>query len=139
MDEHQVDVGGNVQLAPAELAHGDHDEFAVAQPGEAGADRQLGEVAHRRAHFGERRRCPSQVARHGAQQHALAQAPQPALQRGFVVVLRARQRRAISAAPKGARAARATSASAASSGRAARRWRAWRERAIFRIGSGIYG
>ncbi len=45
--------------------------------------REFREVAHGAAHFLERG-AAGQVARHHAQQHALAQAPQPALQRGFV-------------------------------------------------------
>ncbi len=54
-------------------------------------DRELGEVAHRAAHLlevGE----PAKVARHHAQQHALAQAAQAPHERCLVVALGAGER-----------------------------------------------
>jgi len=82
MHQHEVDVGGHVELAASELAHRDDDELRV---GQRRGDAELGEVAHRAAHLLEAGE-PAQVAGHDPQQHALAQAAQPAHQRGFAVL-----------------------------------------------------
>ena len=84
MHEHQVDVGGHIQLAPAQLAHRDHDQLALLEPLERRAQAGVGEIAHRGADFRQVRRA-FEIPRQRAQQHALAQAPQAALERGFVV------------------------------------------------------
>jgi hypothetical protein len=86
VEEHQVDVRGDVELAPAQLAHADHDQVLAFQVSERRRNRQLGEVAHRAAHLFERR-VAGKIARHHAQQHACPQAPQPATQRRLVVRL----------------------------------------------------
>jgi hypothetical protein len=75
--EDQVHVGRNVELAPAELPHADHDQIVAAQ---RRLDRHFRELAHRGADLVERRE-PRQVARHHAQEHAVAQLPQLALER----------------------------------------------------------
>ena len=107
VDEHQVDVRRDVELAPAELAHADHHQrlrraagapraagllrLARLGPGQRGGDRGLGQVAHRAADLGQVGR-PGQIARHHPQQHALAQPAQAPLERGLVVALRALER-----------------------------------------------
>ena len=97
IDEHQVHVGGDVELAAAELAHADHDQLARGRaavdlgPGERAADLGVGERAHRAADLGEFCRA-REVARHHAQEHAPAQPPQACLERALVIVRAARQR-----------------------------------------------
>ncbi len=83
--EHEVDVGGDVELAPAELAHPDDQEVAGgravgrlergARAGVGGGERNLGEVAHRRHDLGERRE-PGEVADGDAQEHPRPQLPE---------------------------------------------------------------
>ena len=91
IDEHQIDVRRHVQLAPAELAHADHHELLLHalriayrsvtgmrlrfRPGLRRADRCVGQIAHRRAHFGQGREA-GKIARHDAQEHPLAQLAQ---------------------------------------------------------------
>ena len=107
IDEHQVDVGRNIELAPAELAHADHRELLRlpgrrarrAEPGaqrrvgpiERGGDLLLGELAHRAADLGKIG-AALEIARHDAQEHALPQPPQPSAQRNLVVSARTRER-----------------------------------------------
>ena len=91
MQQHEVDVGRNVELAPAELAHGDHHQVFAFEMRERGGERHFREIAHRPANLFERRRA-RHVARHDAQDYPLAQAPQPALERRLVVGARALER-----------------------------------------------
>jgi len=62
------------------------------RPVERRRDLQLGQIAHRAAHL-RQVGAAVEVARHDAQQHLQAQAPQPALERALVVGLGALQRR----------------------------------------------
>ena len=86
MQEHQIDVGRNVELAAAELAHADDHQLRRAEPVERRCDRELREVAHRAADFLQRRG-GIQVARHHPQKHPFAQPPQAALESRFIVCL----------------------------------------------------
>jgi len=92
MEENQVDIGGHIQFTAAELAHADHDQVGDLEPGERGRDRRLGKVADRLADFLERG-AATEVARHLAQDHALAELTQSSLERAFVLARRTLQRR----------------------------------------------
>ena len=101
VDEHQVDVRRHVQFTTAQLAHADDDEFLrgtrggprhpvprlqlPASPVLRHPQARLGKRGHGAADLGERGRA-GQVARHGAQEHTLAQAPEPCFQARFVIV-----------------------------------------------------
>ena len=93
VEEDQVDVGGDVQLAAAELAHRRPPPARVApvHPALRRSAARPGRSSSRRLR--SRSALPGQVARHDAQQHALAQAAQPALERGLVVARAPCQRR----------------------------------------------
>ncbi len=101
IEEHEVDVGGEVEFAAAQLAHADDDEFlglagrrarrAIARrerarrEGERSADRAVRE----RGQFAQRlveRREPGQVAPGDAHELVAAQAPQGIHERRLVVV-----------------------------------------------------
>ena len=91
VQKHEVDIGGDVQLAAAELAHADDHQALGAEPAQRGRNLELRKIAHRAANFVQI--CPPrQVARHDAQQDALPQPTKAALQARFVIVLRARER-----------------------------------------------
>ena len=93
IDKNQVDVGGHVELATAELAHA-HDQHArariadlcahgsVAYP-QRGRNRHLGQGGHGARHLGEVGES-AEVAQRQAQHHPLAQAAQGCGQRCFV-------------------------------------------------------
>ena len=87
MDEHEIDVGGHVELAAAELAHGDDDQVLLLQ---RGCDAELREVAHRAAHLVEVGEA-GEIARHDPQQHALRRRRSRRMSAGFVVANRRRE------------------------------------------------
>ena len=75
VEKHEIDVGRDVELAPAELAHADDDQVAVGHgPGKC----HLRQVAHGRANLVEVG-AARQVPRHHAQQDPVAQFTQRAL------------------------------------------------------------
>jgi len=89
--EDEVDVGGDVELAAAELAHGHDHQVWLAHPLERRRDLELREVAHRPADFLERG--PAfEVARHDPQQYPLAQSAQPPPEVRLVLALGAGER-----------------------------------------------
>ena len=91
VEKHQVDIGRDVELAAAELAHADDHQVLGAEPAQRARNLELREIAHRAANLVQA--CtPRQVARHHAQHHALPQLTQAALQARFVIALRARKR-----------------------------------------------
>jgi len=96
--ENQIDIGGDVELAAAELSHADHDEVSMPASRDRSArrlceprpeirkrriDGDFSERGHRAAHFVQPG-VPGEIARHRAQQHALAQPPQRRMQRALV-------------------------------------------------------
>ncbi len=108
VDEHEIDVGGDVQLAAAELAHPDDQQILGARRtrrravlgvhprpvrGERRGERDLGEVGHGAGDLGERREA-REVARRGAQHHPRAQFAQRGAERRRVERLARRQERA---------------------------------------------
>jgi len=99
VEEDQVDVGRDVQLAPTELAHADHHQFLhlarglpdrlamqraqlLADHGNGGAHGKLGQVRHRARHLVERGGA-GQVALDQRAEHLVAQQAQGALERGL--------------------------------------------------------
>ncbi len=102
MQEHEIDVRGDVQLASAELAHRDHDEPARAPVGtrarlpagerlgamgviDGGADGDFGQRRGGVEHFGERGQAV-QVAMREGEHGARAQFAQRAREPGAVAV-----------------------------------------------------
>ncbi len=97
IDEHEVDVGGDVELASAQLAHADHQQRLRARALRYAAlgvearmrvrlrrgDCRLREIGHRAGDFRERRHA-GQIARQRAQQDAGAQFAQHPREGGFV-------------------------------------------------------
>src|SRR6185436_11037813 len=63
--EHQIDIGGNVELTATQLPHAHHHQVFAADELEPRLDRDLGEVAHRAAYLAEAG-AARQVARHHA-------------------------------------------------------------------------
>ena len=86
MQQDEIDVGGDVELAAAELAHADHHQLRSVEPFQRAGDGQLGEVAHRGADLLQRG-AGHQVARHDAEKYPLAKTPQAALECRLVVAL----------------------------------------------------
>jgi hypothetical protein len=99
--EHQIDVGGHIELRPAELAHGHDDKplgaaalaadrlaeglrEALVVNGDGDVDRDLREARHRRAHL-RQVSAPREVAQERAEHHPLAQPAQLGCQSGGVL------------------------------------------------------
>ena len=101
VDEDEVDVRRDIQLAAAQLAHPDHDQILAGAVGadrlamrggerrvvvgEGGPQRDLGQPRHRRAHFPQAG-LSGQVAGGRVHQHAAAQRPQRRGERGGVAI-----------------------------------------------------
>ena len=98
IDQDEVDVGGDVELAAAELAHAHHDQPLRAALAERPAelrfelaleqrlhriDANVGERGHGGADFAEVG-AARKIARHGAQEHAAAQPAQARAQSAFL-------------------------------------------------------
>ena len=91
IDEDEIDVGGDVEFAAAQLAHADHHQFLafarfrarhaqrllqlLHDAGESAFDGDFGQQGHGRADFSQAG-AASQVALHQREQYPLAQAPQ---------------------------------------------------------------
>ena len=105
--EHEIDVGGDVQLAAAELAHPDDQQVLGARRArrcavlrfhprpvraERRVERDLGEVGHRAGDLRERRES-REVARRDAQHHPCAQLAQRGAERRRVERIACRQER----------------------------------------------
>ena len=92
IEKDEIDVGGHVELAAAELAHADHDKVLMPKMRKRRVDGDFGERGHRPAHFVEAGRA-RKIASHRAQEHALAQDPQSGMQCAFVPTAALAQKR----------------------------------------------